>query len=81
MRSYEGLRVPTTSLRLDEEGNTGVYCVVGVSARFKPVTVIYRGENYTLVQPDETAEGSTVLRPGDEIIITANKLENGVVVR
>ena len=81
LRSYQGLRVPTTSLRLDADGNTGVYCVVGVSARFKPVDILYRSESFTLVRPSESASGTSILRPGDEIIITANKLENGVVVR
>ncbi|MBQ6116587.1 MAG: hypothetical protein IJL08_04595 [Oscillospiraceae bacterium] len=81
LRSYQGLRVPTTSLRLDADGQTGVYCVVGVSARFKPVDLLYRSESFSLVRPVSEATGSAVLRPGDEIIITANKLENGVVVR
>ena len=73
--------MPTTSLRLDADGNTGVYCVVGVSAKFKPVDILYRNESFTLVRPADGASGSSVLRAGDEIIITANKLENGVVVR
>lgn len=81
LRSYTGLRIPTTALRLDEDGSTGVYCVVGVSARFKPVTVVYQGDGYTLVRPARDAEGSAILRSGDEIIVTANRLENGVVVQ
>ena len=55
--------------------------MVGVSARFKPVSVIYQGNGYTLVEPTREASGSAILRSGDEVIITANKLENGVVVR
>lgn len=81
LNSFSGLRIPTTALRLDEDGQTGVYCVVGVSARFKPVDLLYRSESFSLVRPVSEATGSAVLRPGDEIIITANKLENGVVVR
>ena len=81
LRSYTGLRIPTTALRLDEDGQTGVYCVVGVSARFKPVSVVYQGDGYTLVRPTRDAEGSAILRSGDEIIVTANRLENGVVVQ
>lgn len=79
--SFSGLRVPTTALRLDEDGQTGVYCVVGVSAKFKPVTVVYQGDGYTLVQPTREAAGSAILRSGDEVIVTAKALENGVVVR
>ena len=81
LASYNGLRIPSTALRLDEDGQTGVFCVVGVSARFKPVSVIYQGNGYTLVEPTREASGSAILRSGDEVIITANKLENGVVVR
>ena len=81
LRSYQGLRVPTTSLRQDDQGHTGVYCVAGISARFKPVQIIYRGDNYTLVRPTEDATGTAILRSGDEVIVTANKLENGTVVR
>ncbi len=81
LSTYSGLRVPTTALRLDENGAPGVYCTVGSSAKFKPVRIIYRGENYMLVRPAEDAAGSAVLRAGDEVIITANKLENGLVVR
>ena len=81
LRTYHGLRVPITSLRLDENGTTGVYCVVGASAKFKPVQIIYRGDTYMLVRPAADAAGTTVLRSGDEIIITANHLENGLVVR
>ena len=81
LRSYHGLRLPINSLRMDENGTTGVYCVVGVSAKFKPVQIIYRGDTYMLVRPAADAAGTTVLRSGDEIIITANHLENGLVVR
>ncbi|MBQ2061108.1 MAG: hypothetical protein II458_00315 [Oscillospiraceae bacterium] len=81
LNTHSGLRVPTTSLRLDENGNPGVYCVVGSSAKFKPVRIIFRGENYMLVRPVQDASDTATLRAGDEIIITANKLENGLVVR
>ena len=81
LSSYTGLRIPTTALRLDADGSTGVYCVVGVSARFKPVSVVYQGDGYTLVRPTREAEGSAILRSGDEIIVTAKALENGVVVQ
>ena len=81
LRTYQGLRVPTTSMRLNEDGTAGVYCVVGVSARFKPVQILFRGDTFMLVRPAEDAAGTNILRVGDEVIITANKLENGLVVR
>ena len=69
------------SLRQDADGRLGVYCVTGVTARFKPVDVVYQGSGYTLVKPREGAAGSAVLRGGDEVIITASRLEDGLVVR
>ena len=29
LRSYEGLRIPTNALRMNEDNQLGVYCVVG----------------------------------------------------
>lgn len=86
---YDGIRVPHNALRvLEEDGEktTGVYCLIGLSAHFKPVEVLYRGEDYYIVAPVkiESANESRILlytlRAGDEIIITANDLYDGKVV-
>ncbi|MBQ2830394.1 MAG: hypothetical protein IJF15_05160 [Oscillospiraceae bacterium] len=87
---YDGIRVPNNALRVleDEDGGktTGVYCLVGLTAHFKPVEVLYRGEDYYIVAPVkiESANESRILlytlRAGDEIIITANDLYDGKVV-
>ena len=57
---------------------TGVYCIVGMEARFKPVDVLYSGEDFALVRStlDAAEEVTTTqeklrLRAGDEVIITA----------
>ncbi|MBQ7485038.1 MAG: hypothetical protein IJT78_00230 [Oscillospiraceae bacterium] len=81
MDTYEGLRIPSSALRMDEDGVLGVYCVAGITARFKPVEVVYRGSGYTLVRPAADASDSATLRRGDEIILTATRLEDGIVVR
>ena len=67
---------------------TGVYCRVGISARFKPVEAIYAGEDYYLVTPTPNAMGSLsetwqeirTLRMGDEVIVTAKDLYDGKVL-
>lgn len=79
--SYEGLRIPANALRLDEDGRSGVYCLVGATARFKAVDVIYYGEGYTLVRAAEGTTGSRILRSGDQIIVTAGELYDGKVVQ
>ena len=79
-RTYEGLRIPSGALRLDAQGQSGVYCVMGVTARFKPVEVIRRETGYLLVKPTADASGTLILRPGDEVILAASELSDGKYV-
>ena len=89
----EGIRVPKEALRVDtrtvehEDGTTeetrvkGLYCIVGMEARFKPVEVLYNGNGFLLVRANAPEDRENLrLRPGDEIIITANDLYDGKVV-
>ena len=90
--STEGIRVPKEALRMEKvtvnsegqrvtEEATGVYCVVGMEARFKPVEVVYNGSSFLLVRSAAPEDRENLrLRPGDEVIITANGLYNGKVV-
>jgi len=79
-KEYSGLRIPANALRINDEGQTGVYCLVGHNAEFKPVNVVYRGEGFTLVSAKEGVSAGDVLRPGDEVIVTAGELFDGKVV-
>lgn len=81
LNSYSGLRIPANALRLNDNGQSGVYCVVGFTAAFKPVDVVYLGDGYTLVRAADGATGSDILRAGDEVIVTAGELYDGKVVR
>ena len=78
--SWEGLRIAKKALRVNENGQSGVYCLVGLSARFKPVTVVYKGEDYCLVAPDDPSGETTRIREGDQAIIAAEDLYDGKVV-
>lgn len=91
-RTVAGIRVPNEALRaantkVDQEGNRttveslGVYCVVGMEARFKPVEVLYSGDGFVLVRSTAASDQESLrLRPGDEIIISAKDLCDGKVV-
>ena len=86
LHTYEGLRIPKNALRVGEDGKSGVYCLVGLTAYFKSVNVLYQGADYCLVEPGEAA-GETdnqvllyTLRANDEVIISANDLYNGKVI-
>ena len=81
LHTYEGLRIPSNALRVNEEGVTGVYCVDGENASFRPVELLYQGENYALVKPAEGASDTRTLRVGDEVIATAGELFDGKVIR
>lgn len=82
----EALRVVTTTKTMDdgteqESQSIGVYCVVGLEARFKPVEILYRGDNFALVKAAAPASREVLrLRPGDEIIVAARDLYDGKVV-
>lgn len=80
LRTYEGLRVPSNALRVDEDGTAGVYCVLGLRARFKPVEVVYQGDGYMLVEAASAEDNSRMLRQGDEVIATAAELYDGKVI-
>ena len=66
---------------------TGVYAMVGAKAEFKPVTILAEGEDFFLVEsapfqnPDNTAETKRALRSGDEIIVRAEDLYDGKILR
>jgi len=79
-KSHTGLRVPTKALRMNEDGVLGVYCRIGMVARFKPVEQVFAGEDFYLVKAAEGASRELTLREGDEIIVTANSLYDGKVV-
>lgn len=80
LRTYEGLRVPSNALRVNEDGTAGVYCVLGLRARFKPVEVVYQGDGYMLVEAAPGEEDSRMLRQGDEVIATAAEMYDGKVI-
>lgn len=80
LRTYEGLRMPSNALRVSEDGVTGVYCLLGVRAKFKPVQVAFQGDGYMLVKAVADDSESSMLRRGDQVIVTAAELYDGKVV-
>lgn len=89
--AMDGIRVPKEALRaerawLDENGKTvteeqtGIYCMVGREARFKPVEVVQSGDSYVLVVPAAEKEDQR-LRPGEQIVVSARGLYDGKVLQ
>ncbi len=76
--TYPGIKVPKEALR-QEDGQWGVYCLVGGIARFKPVEWVYQTDSYYLVKPAESASKGLVMY--DQIITGGKDLEKDKVVK
>ena len=78
--------MPKNALRVNEDGVSGVYCLIVRVAYFKPVAIVYQGSDYCLVEPGkikaatESQQSLYTLRPNDEVIVSAGELYNGKVV-
>lgn len=90
--SSSGIRVPKKALHVvmetvtDEETGAerqvqvyGVYVVIGARAEFKPVEIVSQSGDFYVVT--SVSSDKTALRPGNEIIIAADGLYDGKVVR
>ncbi|MCI9578471.1 MAG: hypothetical protein HFF98_06455 [Oscillibacter sp.] len=96
--STTGIRVPRECLRaerayLDSDGRTvteertGIYCLVGREARFKPVEVVYSADGFVLVSPAPELDPSVdrdakrIIRAGEQVIVSARGLFDGKVLQ
>lgn len=80
LRSYTGLRIPSVALRMNEEDTLGVYCSQGSLPHFKPVELVYQGDNYALVSVPQSTADTDILRPGDEVLLTGITLDGTQVL-
>lgn len=79
LKTYEGLKVPREALRVDENGDRGVYCLIESQVKFKKVEPIFEKDSYYIVYYDSADTKSLLLY--DEIVINAKDLENRKVVK
>lgn len=75
---YSGLRVPKGALYVNEEGQTGVYVLVGAEARWKAIQVLVDDGDNFIVKLDKSSTKN--LWPEDEIILTTGELFDGKVM-
>jgi hypothetical protein len=61
-----GLEIPAQGV-YTVEGETGVWCLVGDSPRWKPVTILETGTDWVLVELDQSSTGN--LWPGDTVLL------------
>ena len=89
--SWSGLRIPKEALRLveptpGEDGSAassqttrvGVYALVAGRTEFREVRIITEGSDFYVVEPVGT--GRKILRAGDEVIVRATGLQDGLLL-
>jgi len=79
-----GIRIPKKAVVMQEQEDGsdpifGVYCVDGITARFKPVTIVSQTGDYYIVE--ENKEDAYALRVGSEIIVTLKDMYEGKVLQ
>ncbi len=73
-RTYEGLRLPLEAVRT-EDGETGVYVLVGAKARWKPAEILFSYGDFCLIRQEEGG-----LRADDSVILTDKEIQDGSVI-
>ncbi len=91
--SATGFRVPKRAVRVDEQGQLGLYRISGAQARWVPVQILWEEEEYYILKqaPKVDEEGNpaeetqyekaTRLREGNTVIVTGDHLYDGKVVQ
>ena len=61
-------------------GATGVYVMQGSTVKFKPVNILYTGDNYVICEKNETGDTGK-LRLYDEVIEKGKDLYDGKFIQ
>ena len=77
--SHTGLKIPTSALRVNDDGDKGVYVLSGNIAKFKKVNIIYSEKDFVLSKAEEGQDG--YVRLYDNIITEGKDLYDGKVVK
>ncbi len=92
LSSITGFRVPKRAVRVDEDGNTGVYRVSGTQTEWVAVDVLWEEDDFYIIQ--QTAEydedgnkvaqstfaQASALRAGDTVMVKGDSVYEGKVV-
>ncbi len=77
--SYTGLRIPASAIRVNKEGEKGVYVKNGNIAKFRKVNIIYTSDDYVLSAAD--ANDDSYVRLYDDVILKGKDLYDGKVIK
>lgn len=77
VNTYTGIRMPASALHVDENGQKGVYALIGSVVEWRNVEVIYTDGDYVMIKYDPEADNG--IKIYDEIIIQGKELHDGKV--
>lgn len=84
INEFIGLKVNRDAVRVDENGNTGVYVRRGNIVNFRSLNIIYSEDSFVIAnKPGEDSDivlPYTHLKQYDEVIISGKELKNGMVI-
>lgn len=79
-KTYEGINIPKTAVRSNDNGEVGVYTVNNMSMKFKKIDVLFEDENYLLckINNEDTNE---YVREYDNVIVKGRDLYDNKPIR
>lgn len=77
--TYTGLKIPASAIRMNDEGEKGVYVLSGNIAKFRKINIIYATDDYVLSRTEEGQDG--YVRLYDNIITEGKDLYDGKVIK
>lgn len=84
IEDFTGIKVPRKAVRIDENGNTGVFVRRGNIVNFRSLNIIYSNEtDVVAAKPGENSDIKlpyTHLKQYDEVIISGKELKDGMVI-
>ncbi|MBQ3045755.1 MAG: hypothetical protein IJD49_07390 [Clostridia bacterium] len=84
INDYTGLKVSRDAVRLDEEGNSGVFVRRGNIVNFRSLNILYSEEDFVIAsKPSENSDIKlpyTHAKLYDEVIISGKELKDGMVI-
>lgn len=84
VNEYTGLKVSRDAVRLDDEGNSGVYVRRGNIVNFRSLNILYSEDDFVIAVKPSSESGidlaHTHLKLYDEVIISGKELKDGMVI-
>ncbi len=77
LAEYDGLKIPSAAVRVNEENEKGVYVIKGNIALFKKIDILYSDGEYVLTDPN--SENNEV-RIYDQVVTEGKDVSDGKII-